>query len=68
MPGAVEPASAVTSSPRGGERRGRRHRGARAGRDVDYRLTPAGAERLARLGIEVADPGPDGLPLRYCVD
>jgi DNA-binding transcriptional ArsR family regulator len=38
------------------------------GRDVDYRLTPAGAERLARLGVEVADPGPDGLPLRYCVD
>ena len=25
-------------------------------------------ERLARLGVEVADPGPDGLPLRYCVD
>jgi DNA-binding transcriptional ArsR family regulator len=39
-----------------------------AGRDVDYRLTPAGASRLERLGIEVAPVLPDGLPLRYCVD
>jgi DNA-binding transcriptional ArsR family regulator len=38
------------------------------GRDVDYRLTSAGAQRLARLGIEVPDAGPEGLPLRYCVD
>jgi len=35
-----------------------------AGRDVDYRLSPAGATRLERLGIEAdADR-----PLRYCVD
>ncbi len=34
------------------------------GRDVDYRLTRAGARRLARIGIEDADR----LPLRYCVD
>jgi DNA-binding transcriptional ArsR family regulator len=34
------------------------------GRDVDYRLTRAGARKLARLGIEEADR----LPVRYCVD
>jgi DNA-binding transcriptional ArsR family regulator len=38
------------------------------GRDVDYRLTPAGAQRLGDLGVEVPEPGPEGLPLRYCVD
>jgi DNA-binding transcriptional ArsR family regulator len=38
------------------------------GRDVDYRLTAAGAERLAGLGVDVAAPGPEGLALRYCVD
>ena len=38
------------------------------GRDVDYRLTRAGARRLAQLGVETRDPGADGLPLRYCVD
>jgi DNA-binding transcriptional ArsR family regulator len=39
------------------------------GRDVDYRLTEPGAERLRRLGVEIPrDPGTDGLPLRYCVD
>jgi DNA-binding transcriptional ArsR family regulator len=35
-----------------------------AGRDVDYRLTAAGAEQLARLGVE-AEPD---TALRYCVD
>ena len=35
------------------------------GRDVDYRLTSAGARRLRELGVEA--PGP-GAPLRYCVD
>jgi hypothetical protein len=34
------------------------------GRDVDYRLTRAGARELAQLGIEDAER----LPLRYCVD
>jgi hypothetical protein len=38
------------------------------GRDIDYRLTSAGAERVAKLGIEVGRVGDDGLPLRYCVD
>jgi hypothetical protein len=38
------------------------------GRDVDYRLTRAGARLLEPLGIESPDPGADGLPLRYCVD
>jgi len=38
------------------------------GRDVDYRLTAAGAERLGRLGVEIGPVGTDGLPLRYCVD
>jgi hypothetical protein len=35
------------------------------GRDLDYRLTPIGADRLARLGVEVPA---GGSPLRYCVD
>jgi DNA-binding transcriptional ArsR family regulator len=40
-----------------------------AGREVDYRLTPAGGERLARLGVALDGGVPDeGLPLRYCVD
>jgi hypothetical protein len=34
------------------------------GHDVDYRLTRAGARKLAALGIEE----PEALPLRYCVD
>ena len=34
------------------------------GHDVDYRLTRAGARKLAALGIEE----PQSLPLRYCVD
>jgi DNA-binding transcriptional ArsR family regulator len=39
------------------------------GRDVDYRLTQDGAERLSRLGVDIpGDVGADGLPLRYCVD
>jgi DNA-binding transcriptional ArsR family regulator len=38
------------------------------GRDVDYRLTPGGAQRLARLGVELPDVASDGLALRYCVD
>src|SRR4051794_7618540 len=39
-----------------------------AGHDVDYRLTPSGGERLARLGVAVEPVPPEGLPLRYCVD
>jgi DNA-binding transcriptional ArsR family regulator len=35
-----------------------------AGRDVDYRLSAAGAEQLAHLGV-TAEPGTG---LRYCVD
>jgi len=41
------------------------------GRDLDYRLTPAGRRALgSSLGLELADPGRgDGtLALRYCVD
>ena len=38
------------------------------GRDVDYRLTAAGAQRLAQLGVELPDVGADGLAVRYCVD
>jgi DNA-binding transcriptional ArsR family regulator len=33
------------------------------GRDIDYRLTASGQERLARLGVAVP-----GTALRYCVD
>ena len=52
---------------RGGD--GRHHPGgddrlSAAGRDVDYRLTAAGAEQLARLDV-AAEPG---AALRYCVD
>jgi DNA-binding transcriptional ArsR family regulator len=38
------------------------------GRDVDYRLTPAGGERLRGLGVELEPVAAEGLPLRYCVD
>ena len=38
------------------------------GRDVDYRLTAEGVRRLDRVGVEVGDVKPEGLPLRYCVD
>jgi hypothetical protein len=39
------------------------------GRDLDYRLTEDGAERLAGLGVDVekALAGPR-TPIRYCVD
>jgi len=40
----------------------RRDRLSAPGRDLDYTLTAAGAERLARFGV---DPG---LRIRYCVD
>lgn len=39
------------------------------GRDVAYRLTPTGRDRLTALGVELPRPDPDGtLGLRYCVD
>ena len=39
------------------------------GRDVDYRLTPAGHRALTGLGVELPRPAKDGTtPLRYCVD
>jgi DNA-binding transcriptional ArsR family regulator len=38
------------------------------GRDLDYRLTAKGAERLHTLGVEIPEVGAGGLPLRYCVD
>jgi DNA-binding transcriptional ArsR family regulator len=38
------------------------------GRDVGYRLTGAGARRLATLGVELPDSRPERLALRYCVD
>ncbi len=49
--------------------RARRDRPSSPGRDVDYRLSDAGAERLAALGVDV-----DGAlagrrpPVRYCID
>jgi len=39
-----------------------------AGREVDYRLTPGGAQRLEALGVEAFSVPPEGLPVRYCVD
>jgi DNA-binding transcriptional ArsR family regulator len=39
------------------------------GRDLDYRLTPAGHAALRELGVALPDPRRDGtLPVRYCVD
>jgi DNA-binding transcriptional ArsR family regulator len=38
------------------------------GRDLHYRLTPAGCERLAEMGVALPAPTEAGLPLRYCVD
>jgi DNA-binding transcriptional ArsR family regulator len=39
------------------------------GRDLDYRLTPAGREALAAVGVDLPAPRRDGtLALRYCVD
>ena len=39
------------------------------GHDIDYRLTPAGHDHLAGLGVQVPAPGPDGTShVRYCVD
>ena len=35
---------------------------------MDYRLTAEGVRRLDRVGVQVRDVGPEGLPLRYCVD
>jgi hypothetical protein len=40
----------------------------RPGHDVDYRLTPAGHDRLAALGVEVPGSPEKELPLRYCID
>jgi DNA-binding transcriptional ArsR family regulator len=39
------------------------------GRDLAYRLEPAGAATLAALGVELPDANADGtVALRYCVD
>jgi DNA-binding transcriptional ArsR family regulator len=39
------------------------------GHDIDYRLTRAGRDHLAGLGMSLPAPGPDGTNhLRYCVD
>jgi hypothetical protein len=49
--------------------RARGDRPSAAGRDLDYRLTDAGAQRLVELGVDVeqAMAGPRA-PIRYCVD
>ncbi|HEX7300338.1 MAG TPA: winged helix-turn-helix domain-containing protein [Solirubrobacteraceae bacterium] len=49
--------------------RAREDRPSAIGRDLDYRLTEAGAERLRALGVDVdhAMAGPRA-PIRYCVD
>jgi DNA-binding transcriptional ArsR family regulator len=49
--------------------RARGDRPSAAGRDLDYRLSDAGAQRLRDLGVEVdrAMAGPRA-PIRYCVD
>jgi DNA-binding transcriptional ArsR family regulator len=50
-------------------RRARGDRPSAAGRDLDYRLTDAGARRLREIGVDVdgAMAGPRA-PIRYCVD
>jgi DNA-binding transcriptional ArsR family regulator len=49
--------------------RARNDRPSTVGRDLDYRLTDHGAERLADLGVDVetALAGPR-TPIRYCID
>jgi hypothetical protein len=49
--------------------RARKDRPSAPGRDLDYRLTDAGADRLRDLGVDVdrALAGPRA-PIRYCVD
>jgi DNA-binding transcriptional ArsR family regulator len=49
--------------------RARGDRPSAAGRDLDYRLTEPGAQRLRELGVDVdaAIAGPRA-PIRYCVD
>jgi DNA-binding transcriptional ArsR family regulator len=47
----------------------RRDRLSSPGRDLSYRLTPMGCEKLNGLGVSLSAPDGDGtLPLRYCVD
>jgi len=47
----------------------RRDRLSAPGRDVHYRLTAPGHDRLAALGVALPAPDDDGeLPLGYCVD
>jgi DNA-binding transcriptional ArsR family regulator len=49
--------------------RAERDRLSAPGRDLDYRLTVSGRERLAALGVTLPAPGDAGqVPLRYCVD
>jgi hypothetical protein len=39
------------------------------GRDLHYRLTAAGRQRLSQLGVDLPAPDPGGdVALRYCVD
>jgi hypothetical protein len=49
--------------------RARNDRPSSPGRDLDYRLTDAGAEKLTELGVDVerALAGPR-TPIRYCID
>jgi hypothetical protein len=49
--------------------RARKDRPSAVGRDLDYRLTDEGAEKLANLGVDVegALAGPR-TPIRYCID
>ena len=54
--GRFDPASAV------------RDRLSAPGRDVDYRLTPAGEEQLTRFGIDLDALSPRRPAIRYCVD
>jgi DNA-binding transcriptional ArsR family regulator len=47
----------------------REDRLAAPGRDVHYRLTAAGRDRLSQLGVHLSAPDPDGeISVRYCVD
>lgn len=38
------------------------------GRDIDYRLTAPGRERLLDLGVKLPPSATDEIPLRYCID
>lgn len=69
MAGLIETGAITGGDGRYDRRRANGDRPSAPGRDLDYRLSDAGARRLADLGVDVerALAGPRA-PIRYCVD